>query len=354
MQPMKRAGMNRESQQATAAVPVAAAARPKRRGRSPQEHWIWEKPGGSKPRARQSDPGCWDIEACVARVAPWHTSRTFHSLSKSSSSRNLSAVSERSLDSKQSASAAQFDRQSDRYGKSHILADTHDVAMGLQGVVPSAEGTALDVATGGGHTALWLARQGWQVTAGDIAPRMLENAQNLCAQAGVRIETRLFPAEDMPFADCSFDLVTVRVAPHHFSSPSKFVHETARVLKPLGKFLLIDGSVPDDNPETEEWLDRVEKWRDPSHVRLLSRKAWVELARAAGLEVIRSELNSLKQPDLEWYFNTAATSPENREHVLEAVRDASQTVRAALRIGTENGKIVWWWPRLTLLASKPV
>ncbi len=111
------------------------------------------------------------------------------------------------LDVKQSASAAQFNRQSDRYGKSHILADTQDVEQGLRGVLPPSGGAALDVATGGGHTALWLARHGWKVTAGDIAPRMLENAQKLCAEAGFRIETRLFPAEEMPFADGSFNYV---------------------------------------------------------------------------------------------------------------------------------------------------
>ena len=61
------------------------------------------------------------------------------------------------LDVKQSASAAQFNRQSDRYGKSHILADTQDVDQGLRGVLPPSGGAALDVATGGGHTALWLA-----------------------------------------------------------------------------------------------------------------------------------------------------------------------------------------------------
>ena len=177
-----------------------------------------------------------------------------------------------SLDSKQSASAAQFNRQSDRYGKSHILADTQDVEHGLRGVIVPSGGTALDVATGGGHTAVWLARHGWKVTAGDIAPRMLENAQKLCAEEGFGIETRLFPAEEMPFADGAFDLVTVRVAPHHFSSPQKFVKETARVLKPGGHFLLIDGTVPDDDPETEEWLHRVEKWRDPSHGRIWPKK----------------------------------------------------------------------------------
>jgi len=261
-------------------------------------------------------------------------------------------MSEPALDPRQLASAAQFNRQSDRYGKSHILADTRDVAMGLAGIVAPPSGAALDVATGGGHTALWLARQGWRVTAGDIAPRMLENARELCAQEGLRIETRLFPAEEMPFADGSFDLVTVRVAAHHFSSPEDFVRETARALKRGGHFLLIDNSAPDDDPETEQWLHRVEKWHDPSHVRLLSQKAWVGLAREAGLSVIRSELHPFKQPDIQWYFDTSATPPENREKALEAVRNAPEKVRAALRLGEEDGKIVWWWPRLTLLAAK--
>jgi len=147
-------------------------------------------------------------------------------------------------------------------------------------------------------------------------------------------------------------LVTVRVAPHHFSSPAKFIQETARVLKPGGHLLLIDGSVPDDDPETEEWLHYVEKWRDPSHGRLLSRKAWEELVRQSGLRVVRSELHSLKQPDLQWYFETAATPPENRQKVLQFVKTASEHVRKALQLGTEDGKIVWWWPRLTLLASR--
>jgi ubiquinone/menaquinone biosynthesis C-methylase UbiE len=256
------------------------------------------------------------------------------------------------LDSRQSASAAQFDRQSNRYGKSHILSDTKDVALGLQGVLKPNEGRALDVATGGGHTALWLARHGWNVTAGDIAARMLENATNLCAEAGFRIETRMFTAEEMPFADGSFDLVTSRVAPHHFSSPEKFLRETARVLTPGGHFLLIDGSVPDDDAETEEWLHQVEKLRDSSHGRYLSRKALEELARKAGLHVLRSELHPRQQPDLEWYFETAATSAENREKVLDLVRSASDHVKQALRLENQSSKITWWWPMLTLLATK--
>jgi ubiquinone/menaquinone biosynthesis C-methylase UbiE len=257
-----------------------------------------------------------------------------------------------SLDQRQSAAASQFNRQSERYGKSHILADTRDVEQGLQSVERPAGGTALDVATGGGHTALWLARQGWQVTAGDISSRMLASARKLCAEAGFNIQTCLFAAEGMPFAHSSFHLVTSRVAPHHFSSPEKFVRETTRVLKPGGHFLLIDGSIPDDDEETDQWLHHVEKWRDPSHGRFMSRQEWRKIISSAGMKILRCELHPRKQPDLEWYFETAATTDENRDKVLEAVRTASEKVRHALRIGNEEGKIVWWWPMLILLAVK--
>ena len=168
------------------------------------------------------------------------------------------------------------------------------------------------------------------------------------------METKLFPADEIPFSDASFELVTVRVASHHFSLPERFVAEAARVLKPGGHFLLIDGTVPDNDPETEEWLHRVEKWRDPSHGRFLSRAVWEGLVAASGLTILSSTLHKKKQPDLNWYFETAATTPENRARVLEAVRTIPPAVRQALRLAEEEGKIVWWWPILHLLARKPL
>ena len=256
------------------------------------------------------------------------------------------------FDAAQRASAEQFDRQSDRYGKSHILADTTDVAESLSGL-EAAGRRALDVATGGGHTALRLARLGWRVTAGDVSARMLENASKLLKDAGFELETRLFAAEEMPFEDATFELVSVRVAPHHFSSPAKFVSEVARVLVPGGHFLLIDGSVPDNDSETEEWLHRAERLRDPSHVRFLSRAAWEELVRKSGLTIKSSELREKKQPDLDWYFETAATTTENRILVLDAIQSSPPSVRRALRLSDDDGKIVWWWPIVRLLAQKP-
>jgi SAM-dependent methyltransferase len=194
---------------------------------------------------------------------------------------------------------------------------------------------------------------GWRVTAGDISAKMLEGARGLLRDEGLPLETRLFPAEKIPFADGTFELVTTRVAPHHFSSPARFVAEVARVLRPGGHFLLIDGTVPDGDPETEEWLHRVEKWRDPSHGRFLSRASWEALVVGSGLTVLGSRERPRKQPDLNWYFETAATSTDNRIRVLDAIQSAPPGVRRALRLADEDGKIVWWWPMLRILARRP-
>ena len=263
----------------------------------------------------------------------------------------MDATHQSNLDTVQAASAAQFDRQSDRYGKSHILANTADVSEMLSGV--AVLGRALDIATGGGHTALCLARMGWTVTAGDVSAKMLAAARRLLADEGFPIETLLFPAEKIPYPDETFELVTTRVAPHHFSSPSQYIGEVARVLKPGGHFLLIDGTVPDNDAETEEWLHRIEKWRDPSHGRFLSRTSWESLISRAGLDILVSRLQPKKQPDLTWYFETAATTTENRILVLDAIQSAPSSVRHALRLDDEDAKIVWWWPILRLLARKP-
>ncbi len=256
------------------------------------------------------------------------------------------------LDLVQSAAQEQFGKQSHRYGKGHILQNVEDVIAAASQMTLPVVADVLDVATGAGHTGLYFAGLGHRVTLADIAQPMLDRVSETAAERGLQVTTRQHAAEQFPYADASFDLVTCRVAPHHFSSPPDFIAEVARVLRPGGYFLLIDGSVFDDEPEAEAWLHQVEKLRDPSHNRLLSPRTWTQLCERAGLSVNSAELKEFKQPDLEWYFETANTPPDNRVAVRRLIETATDGVRRCYKVGVEEGKTVWWWPRLTLIARR--
>jgi SAM-dependent methyltransferase len=256
------------------------------------------------------------------------------------------------LDEIQRAAQEQFGRRSESYGKGHILENVDDVKAAVDSIKLPDRAKVLDVATGAGHTGLYLASLGHDVTLADIAQPMLDKALQAAADRGLKVKSALQPAEDFAQNDKSFGLVTCRVAAHHFSFPEKFIAEVARVLKPGGYFILIDGTVADDQPEAEVWMHAVEKARDPSHHRFLTPRLWTSLCNTAGLEVKSAEIFPFKQPDLNWYFETAATSDENRIKVLELISHAPDSAKSLFRLGEENGKIVWWWQRLTLIAVK--
>ncbi len=257
-----------------------------------------------------------------------------------------------SLDDVQLAAHDQFSERADQYGKDHILADVSDVEKAVAELKFRPGTTALDVATGNGHTAIFLAEKGFQVTAGDLSAAMLDQAKKFAAEKGVKIDFQEHPAEKLPYADNTFGLVTCRVSAHHFSSPESFIRETARVLKTYGYLVLIDGTVPDDHIEAHAWMDTVEKLRDPSHVRFIAPNTWRKWCQDAGLTVTRAQVESFKQPDLNWYFDVANTPPENRKKVLEMLAKAPSSVRELFKIGQEEGKIIWYWRRLTLIAGK--
>ena len=97
----------------------------------------------------------------------------------------------------------------------------------------------------------------------------------------------------------SFDLVTCRIAPHHFPDIPTFVAETWRVLKPGGTFALVDNIAPDtestpgfSNAELRDaalTYNAFEKIRDPSHGRCLGMAEWSEVLSDTGFDIVHKE-----------------------------------------------------------------
>ena len=85
----------------------------------------------------------------------------------------------------------------------------------------------------------------------------------------------------------SFDLVTCRIAPHHFDSIPAFLAEVHRVLKPGGLFALVDNVVPPGS--VGDYINAFERFRDPSHLRAWTMDEWRDALKAAGLAVGHEE-----------------------------------------------------------------
>ena len=154
--------------------------------------------------------------------------------------------------------------------------------------------TALDVATGGGHVARRLRDAGLEVVTADPAPGM--RADVLCR------------AEDLPFAEDSFDIVVTRIAPHHFADVAAAVREMARVSR--------DHVIVEDTLFTSDSVEEAEQLRDPTHVRSYTQDEWKRFFADADLRVEAVELYEKKRPFERWLARTG-TGEEDGARIRE-------------------------------------
>jgi len=175
-----------------------------------------------------------------------------------------------------------WDSRADAYRQSvtHATGDDLDAVVDLCN--PHAGVKALDVATGGGHVARRLREHGAEVVTCDASPGMKPDV--------------VTPAENLPFADGSFDVVVSRIAAHHFDNIGQAIGEMARV---SNRVIVIQDMLYRTEEEQE-----AEKLRDPTHVRSLSTEEWHELLESGGL-VVEQELFFSKTHDFDdWLART--------------------------------------------------
>ena len=222
---------------------------------------------------------------------------------------------------------------------------------------PRAGEEALDIATGAGHTAMALAPHVSRVTAYDITRQMLdETARNAGARGLANVVTRLGAAEQLPFPDASFDLVTVRQAPHHFADVRAAVAEMARVVRPGGRVVIVDSRAPED-PELDRAFNHIEKLRDPSHVRDYRASEWRAMVTEAGLQLIAERQDDYtengKGMDFDVWTRRINTPPEAVAELRRLFRAAAPALVDALRIECAGEQIRFCVPQVIIAARKP-
>ncbi len=202
---------------------------------------------------------------------------------------------------------SQFGPNAANYAASPVHAKGSSLARLVEVLEPDPSWRLLDVATAAGHTAFAFAPTVAEVVATDLLDEMLDVARGEAAGRGAdNVTFEVADAEALPFDDGSFDAVTCRIAPHHFPQPERFVAEVARVLRPGGRFGLVDNMVDDD---ASEFVNHFEKRRDPSHVRALSLEEWLDLIARAGLTVTAVERLRKRMVFETWADNMSVPDP---------------------------------------------
>lgn len=184
-----------------------------------------------------------------------------------------------------------FSQHHQAYGTSPRHARGQDLNILLSGLAGQKGERALDVATGGGHTAIKLAEQGVEVTVVDITVEMLDDTLKRASERNLEVTAVTAYAEQLPFSERAFDIVTCRRAAHHFRDVSQFVRESHRVLKPGGRLGISDMT---GSASGVDWLNRLERLRDPSHNRAMASDAWYGELVSAGFGQI--EVRLLEEP----------------------------------------------------------
>lgn len=233
----------------------------------------------------------------------------------------------------------QFAGVAGRYRTSgdHTDADDREILVSKLALEPSH--LVLDVATGGGHTAVAVSSKVRKVVASDLTPEMLREAGTLASERGCgNIGYVAADAECLPFASAAFDRITCRVAPHHFPDVRAAISEFVRAVKPGGLIGIIDSVVPED-PALDAFLNGIEKVRDPSHVRSYRVEEWVAFLLEAGLTLLFVSCAWKEHPFREWVGRTGRPEAVQRE-VEGMFLNAFPRAREFYRVRVEAGRVV--------------
>jgi ubiquinone/menaquinone biosynthesis C-methylase UbiE len=223
----------------------------------------------------------------------------------------------------------------------------HSPELILAAAEVRADDTVLDVACGPGLLACAFAEVARHVTGIDLTPAMIERAKILQQSKGLtNLSWRIADAVPLPFADAAFSLVFTRYSFHHFLDPKAVLAEMVRVCAPGARVVVVD--VFTSTPEQAETFNRMEKLRDPCHVRALSLRELTESFQEVRLGDVRTEFYK-HGFELEQVLQGSFPNPGDADRVRQLFQDDLETNRLGLGACRKDRQIHFAYPIVILV-----
>jgi ubiquinone/menaquinone biosynthesis C-methylase UbiE len=134
-----------------------------------------------------------------------------------------------------------FNRHAAIYDAAFGRASERFYRMLLEQVELTPGAAVLDAACGTGEV---LRRMAYICPVDGYGIDMSENMVAMAKRKCPNMDIRLSRCENTPFADNTFDIITVCMAYHHFSEKAGFAKEAARIIKPGGRLYIADPNYP--------------------------------------------------------------------------------------------------------------
>lgn len=231
--------------------------------------------------------------------------------------------------------ASHYGTRADAYVQSQVHASGEDLDE-MEAVLRGRQiDNALDLGCGGGHVSYRVAKYAQRVVACDVTPSMLDAVAKAAAERGLaNIETRLAPAESLPFEPGCFDTVLCRFTAHHWADFAAGVREARRVIRTGGMAVFIDTIAPAKRV-LDTHLQTMELLRDPSHVRNYTVAEWCVALGEAGFAVKRCTVRRLRMEFESWIKRTHVPT-ETAKAILKLQSGAPEIVREYYDIATDG------------------
>lgn len=235
----------------------------------------------------------------------------------------------------------QFTKTAEAFSKFAVRDTPEVVAEKVEFARPRPTDLVLDVACGAGAFVLALAPRVRFAHGIDLTYEMLHQARQF--QRARQISNVSFEAgeaEQLPYPDAAFDLVTCQCSLHHIPKPQVALKEMLRVMKPESRLLIIDTLAPESDAKFE-LHNRIESVRDPSHTLSLRLTTFLEMFEAHGLEIVRQTLRR-RQRFFNHWMRRAGLEPKHKRHqeVRKLMEDSIPGDRAGFSAQVQGDDIL--------------